>query len=135
MGLFDHLVNSGDADRPVTAWDPSMMAGSEELARAHERAPASGPRREDLHRLEDRFERLVLLTEALAELAIERLGITTAELAAKIDEIDGRDGTVDRHRVRTLARCPACNARIPADRTTCQYCGEAGDVPGPLGTI
>ncbi|MBX3312946.1 MAG: hypothetical protein KF906_01390 [Actinobacteria bacterium] len=108
-------------------WDESMMAD-----------PADDPtnaRRDELYRLEDRFERLALLTAALAELAMERLGIGEDELAAKVAEIDGRDGTVDGRRTRTARPCPSCRAAVPVDRTTCQFCGAPAGPQGPLATI
>ena len=95
-------------------WDESMMAD-----------PADDPtnaRRDELYRLEDRFERLALLTAALAELAMERLGIGEDELAAKVAEIDGRDGTGDGRTGRPAQ--PVVSDAVPVDRTTCQFCGH-----------
>ena len=108
-------------------WDESMMADPvEDSTRA---------RRDELHRLEDRFERLALLTTALAELALERLGLTEDELAAKVAEVDGRDGAVDGRRTRTAQPCPSCRAAVPVDRTTCQFCGQPSATQGPLAAI
>lgn len=126
-----------DTARRGPAWDPSMMAGSGELNSfvGVDGVTPGGARRDELHRMEDRFEQLLLLTEALAELTIERLGITVEDLAAKIAEIDARDGTADQRRGRTVATCSTCGAKIPQDRTTCQFCGDPGGPQGPLGTI
>lgn len=75
--------------------------------------------------VEDRIERLVLLVDAMWELLGERAGVTEAELVAKIAEIDGRDGSVDRRRTVAPHACPGCGAAIPNGRSTCQFCGGA----------
>lgn len=75
-------------------------------------------------RNEDRFERLLLITEAVWELASEKLGITEAELVARIRAIDTRGtGEADGRRGVTIARCTACDAAIEKGRATCAFCG------------
>lgn len=79
--------------------------------------------------IEDRLERLVLLTEAMWELLAERLGVTVDDLAAKIVEIDGRSGAIDGSRQPSAARrCPSCDAAVTAEVRLCQFCGA--HVPG-----
>lgn len=79
-------------------------------------------------RNEDRFERLLLITEAVWELASEKLGITDAELRARIHEIDVRGtGQADGRRGFTIARCTSCDAAIEKGRATCLYC----EAPAP----
>jgi len=77
--------------------------------------------------LNDRVGRLVLVTEAMWELLSERLGLTIVELAARVREVDARDGRVDgKHGIAEGApqiRCPSCQAVVPAGRTICQFCG------------
>lgn len=109
-----------------TRWNETMMGDPGE--------DAGRPRRDELHRLEDRFERLALLTAALAELVLERLGATEEDLAAKIAEIDGRDGAVDGRRTRVARPCTSCQAAVPVDRTTCQFCGHPSR-SGPLAAL
>ena len=74
-----------------------------------------------------RIERLVLVTEAMWELLSSRFGLTVADLASKVREIDLRDGREDGRLGPTaeaaLVRCPSCQAVVPAGRTTCQFCG------------
>jgi hypothetical protein len=76
-----------------------------------------------------RLEHLVLLTEAMWELLSERVGITTDELAAKVRQVDARDGRVDGVRGlppgATLLHCSSCQAAIPPGATKCQFCGAA----------
>ena len=82
-------------------------------------------------RADARIERLVLVTEAMWELLSSRFGLTVADLAAQVREIDLRDGRADGRlglqAEATPVRCPSCQAVVPAGRTTCQFCGA--DVP------
>lgn len=89
----------------------------------------------EIYRLEDRVEQLALATAALAELVMERLGITEEELAARITEIDGRDGAVDGRRLRRPRPCISCKAMVPADNELCQFCGATQPDVGPLDKI
>ena len=89
----------------------------------------------EIHRLEDRVELLALATAALAELVMEKLGITEEELAARITEIDGRDGVVDGRRLKRPRPCTSCSAMVAADRDTCQFCGAAQPDVSPLDKI
>jgi len=75
--------------------------------------------------LEDRIGRLVLVTEAMWELLSTRFGLTVADLAERVREIDARDGQADGRRTPTpsTVRCPACQAVVPAGKSTCQFCG------------
>jgi hypothetical protein len=87
--------------------------------------------RDEMYRVEDRVDRLLLLTEAVWELCAPQLGLTEEHLRAKVVELDGRDGSVDGHRVRQARRCTQCAAAVPKDRTTCVFCGhpEPGSAP------
>ena len=88
-----------------------------------------------MYRLEDRFERLLVLTDALWELASEHLGLTEEQLAAKVTEIDGRDGTVDGRRTRAATRCAQCQSAVPAGRPTCMFCGAVQPVATPFDAV
>jgi len=89
------------------------------------------------NQLTHRFEKVLLVTEAMWELVSERLGITLDDLVARVHEVDARDGSIDSTRgVPTgtpLLRCPACQAAVPLGKGTCQFCGakvaEAKDDP------
>ncbi|MCB1006678.1 MAG: hypothetical protein R2699_01640 [Acidimicrobiales bacterium] len=83
--------------------------------------------------VEDRLDRHVLLTEAMWELLAERLGLTSADLAAKVLEIDGRSGAVNGKReVAPARRCPSCDAAVTVGARTCQFCGEPMDGHDPF---
>jgi uncharacterized paraquat-inducible protein A len=85
----------------------------------------------DLNR---RFERLALVTQALAELLSERAKVSQADLAAKIDEIDMRDGVRD-GRVAATRSCPKCHHSTAGHRTTCLNCGASLDAATPFDAL
>jgi len=92
---------------------------------------ADSSRARDL-KLDDRIERLILVTEAMWELLSERSGVTVEQLAERVRAIDARDGRADgRHGLPEDAPrlyCSACQAAIPPGRKVCQFCGAT--VPG-----
>ena len=61
--------------------------------------------RERIYDLEFSVQRLALTSQALWELLRSRLGITEAELLAKIHEIDLRDGKSDQRMSAQLIYC------------------------------
>ena len=78
--------------------------------------------------LDERIDRLLLLTEAMWELLSKHLGFTDEHLAHMVATIDHRDGHLDNRAARPARRCQACESAVPADRPTCQFCGV--EVPG-----
>lgn len=116
MSIWD-LVQQVQIEN-LKAKQASGVSGAE---RASERTRAMGV---ELH---DRVGRLILVTEAMWELLSERLGITVGDLAARVREIDARDGRVDGRRdsvpLASQVRCPSCQAVVPTGKTTCQFCG------------
>ena len=86
--------------------------------------------------LEDRIERLLLITDAMWELLSERAGVTDEELAAKVHEIDGRgDGARDGRRARSIRRCTSCQAAIEHGRATCTFCGAPAPGTTPIDAV
>jgi hypothetical protein len=81
-------------------------------------------------RLEVQVERLTLGSMALAELLRDRLGVPQAEIDAKVQEIDLRDGSLDGKLTREPPVCPGCHRTNSAQRRMCLYCGK----PLPAGT-
>lgn len=94
---------------------------------------ADQARRRD-EELEERVDRLVLLTEAMWELLSQRFGLTIADLQAHVREIDGRDGRYDGRRGPTAPverhRCVSCDAAVPAGAANCQFCGAGAPLSG-----
>jgi len=79
----------------------------------------------DLAALEQKFDRIALMTIALTEIVQERLGIESKEVEAKLREIDERDGKLDGRLSppKSLKTCPVCSRINGGTRTNCLYCG------------
>ena len=74
-------------------------------------------------------ERTTLINQALWELLRDHEGLTEAQLEAKVQEIDLRDGAAD-GRLNSPARsCPKCGKPNSSRRVTCMYCGTSLGVP------
>ena len=82
-----------------------------------------------LGQVEERLDYLTLINRALFELLAERTGLTEQELAAKITEIDLRDGKEDGKMTATAKPCPACGSMISPRFNRCLFCGHK-DVSG-----
>ena len=70
----------------------------------------------------DQVERLMLATQAMWELLRDRLGLTDAELRAKMHEIDGRDGALDEKMGADVIDCPHCGRKTNTRNQRCSYC-------------
>ena len=89
---------------------------------ARQDATTAGDR---VRELEARLDRLTLATQALWELARGRFDVSDAELLAKIEEIDLRDGQKDQRISPRAQACPKCQRRINTRHAACIYCGTA----------
>jgi hypothetical protein len=81
--------------------------------------------RRQKHELKRQIQELRLVSLAMFELITERTEISNAELIAKIDEIDRRDGVVD-GRLREAGgppRCARCHRVFLKPSKNCLYCG------------
>jgi len=87
-----------------------------------------GRQRDRLDDMEERFDRLLLLTEAMWELLSKHLGFTDEHLVHMVRTLDASDGQIDNRVTRPARPCPQCQAAVPRDRATCQFCGTS--VPG-----
>ena len=73
--------------------------------------------------MEDRLDKLALVSMAVWELLAEKAGIGEEDLLEKIQEIDLRDGAADGKVTRKVARCPKCNRVMSPRHKRCLYCG------------
>ena len=124
MGLWD--LHQEMSIRSLSDGAAADRLGSED------RADHIRNRTEDV---EDRLDRLLLLTEAFFELLAEKEGLTEDQLAAKVAEIDKRDGTLDGRLARPARPCPQCGAKVPKSRATCMFCGAAVPGSGPFDAV
>lgn len=71
------------------------------------------------------LERLYMVVHAMWDLLSERVGLTDADLEAKLMEIDLRDGRIDGQDATETAMqvCQHCGKAIPAGQIQCQWCG------------
>ena len=74
--------------------------------------------------LENKIESLALTCHALVEI-LRQHGITSEMLAAKMEEIDLRDGKLDGRMSPVSKACGRCGRRNSKNRTNCLYCGDA----------
>jgi hypothetical protein len=99
-------------------------------------AAAHGAERTDVYDLHERIDRLVLVVAAMWSLLAEQ-GMTEDQLAARVAEMDQADGVGDGKLTHRPVTCPSCEAKVPADRDTCQFCGTPvrGDAPDPFAAV
>jgi hypothetical protein len=70
-------------------------------------------------------ERLYLVVQAMWELLKEKAGLTDADLDAKVQEIDMRDGRLDGQDSTQTAplTCRQCGRTILSGQAQCSWCG------------
>jgi hypothetical protein len=85
-----------------------------------------------LRELEQRYERMSLVTNALWQLLKAHTGLTDADLKRYIEKVDLTDGVSDGKASRNTRAmdCPHCSRRVLKSATTCAWCGgklKSGD--------
>jgi len=80
---------------------------------------------ERVRELEFAMGRTTLACQALWEILRSRFGLTEAELLAKINEVDLRDGKQDGRMTPMLISCPACGKPLNSKNSRCIYCCAA----------
>ena len=80
--------------------------------------------RSEVNDLKRKTEALTIASQAMWELVRERTGFTDADILAKMQEIDLRDGQADGKITGTLVYCLACRRGTHSKRKLCIYCGE-----------
>jgi len=83
-----------------------------------------GLARDAVVRLEEKLDRLALITRAMFELMQESSGLTEERLTAKVVEIDLRDGQQDNRAATRPTRCPKCDAMMSPKFGRCLFCGH-----------
>jgi ribosomal protein S27AE len=74
--------------------------------------------------LEERLDKLTLITMAMWEMLRDNTKFTETDLMAKVQELDLRDGTPDGKMTRTVSKCPQCNRSMSPRHKKCLYCGH-----------
>ncbi len=96
-------------------------------AGARSRADAVAER---VSNLERRCEKLALGCQAMLELLRERGGPSDAEILARMEQIDTRDGSRDGRITPHVVACPKCGRQASNRRKTCLYCDTP--LPNPV---
>lgn len=76
-----------------------------------------------VEQLEDRINRLSLLSMAAWSLASEKLGITPEEFQKRVEELDLSDGKLDGKITPQVGECPKCKKQLSKRNRSCIYCG------------
>ena len=74
--------------------------------------------------LEDRVDRLSLLSMALWTLVREQLNLTDEQLAQRVQDIDLTDGKLDGKVSKASSKCEKCGRMLSARHVKCIYCGR-----------
>ena len=84
--------------------------------------------------LEDKIDKLALICRAMFEILQQTSGVTDEQLAAKIHEIDARDGEADGRMsaVQPGKVCPKCGATISPKFGRCLFCGYQDPSASPF---
>ena len=90
-------------------------------------AQASGRKATDVQErvryLEDSVARLALVNAAMWSLLKDRTGLTDAALAARVRDIDLRDGVEDGKITPNVHNCTKCGRVMSTRHPRCIYCG------------
>ncbi len=78
-----------------------------------------------LRELEQRYERMNLVTNALWQLLKAHTGLTDGDLKKYIEKVDLADGVKDGKITRSQGAidCPHCSRRVLKSATVCAWCG------------
>jgi len=88
-----------------------------------------------VYRLEEKIGRLALINRAMYELLKDSARISDEQLAAKVTEIDLRDGREDGKVTPQQKKCPQCDSMICARFNRCLFCGYIDPDGDPFNTI
>jgi hypothetical protein len=83
--------------------------------------------------LERRIDALVLASVSMWSILEEKLGVTEAELTARMREIDLKDGKLDGKITGMVSACPSCGRVMSVRHPRCVYCGAEGLVQSAFG--
>jgi hypothetical protein len=113
----------------VALWDvyqQLQIRGQRVAANAIDRESVSRDQRLDMRidEVEDRIDKILMINEAMWELARDRLGLSDDQLDAAVRAI------IDRKVMERAAgpkKCASCGAAVPIEMARCQFCGaDAG---------
>ena len=109
-------------------WDlyqhSQIRSNSQHADKALRAAEKAAKQTDSMHeKLESKIESLALTCQAMFEILEARDGLTKEMLAAKMEEIDLRDGKLDGRMSPPKKSCVQCGRRTSKTRSKCLYCG------------
>lgn len=111
----------------------ARIAGAEAAAdQSTHKAERAAERIEDV---QERIDKLSLLNYALWSLLQERIGVTEAELLARVQELDMKDGKLDGRVSSGIINCKDCNRPLSQRHRKCLYCGYELQADNAFGSV
>ena len=108
----------------LMAADFAKQRASEAEKAARKSETASAEVQREMGILEERLEKLVLVSMALWSLIEERTGLTEQDLVERVQKLDLEDGVADGKITRQLRQCPACGRNVSRRHRKCLFCGN-----------
>jgi len=104
-------------------YQQGKLAGQESLQADTDRRVTNTA--DKLRELEQRYERMTLVTNALWQLLKAHTGLTDADLKKYIEKVDLSDGVRDGKLTinKGAMDCPHCSRRVLKRATICAWCG------------
>jgi hypothetical protein len=108
----DYFENEGDST--------SSRSGADTVTHAH------------VEMLENKIDNLALACQSLWEIIRESTELSEEDLAAKMEEVDLRDGNIDGKITPVAKPCSSCGRKTSRRRMRCVYCGKPTDDPSEV---
>ena len=105
-------------------WDKHQDRGIRDaMGAARDADNSASVAQSEIAELRATVDRLALMSQALWEIVRDQTGIQEADLVARIEAIDLRDGVVDGRMREAVSECPLCQRLNRSQRARCLYCG------------
>jgi ribosomal protein S27AE len=98
----------------------AMDRAASEVSNRREQEISSG-----VEELQDRLEKLSLVSLAMWSLLQEKTGLTEQDLMDRVRAIDLADGVEDGKVTQTVSKCVKCGRTMSPRHRKCLYCGAA----------
>lgn len=117
FGLWWELRQQQEIHQANVAAGQSLLTAEKSLNQARDSRLTS-------NELADRFNRLLLVCQAMWTLLQEKTGLTEEDLLERVVELDLRDGRLDGQIARQVVKCGKCGFAVSYEFMRCLHCGE-----------